>query len=82
LTIKSFQKNKIPNPKHQISNKSQISITNDQNIHSNCVVSLRKLLSVENYAIWHKLVLQVFGILNFGHWDLFVFWDLEIVFSI
>jgi len=44
---------KIPKYKHQITNKYQISISNDQN--------------------------QTFGILNFGHCDLFDIWDLLFV---
>ena len=42
------------NYKNQITNKSQISISNDQNIQRGCIVSLPKFLSAGNYAIWHK----------------------------
>jgi hypothetical protein len=44
----------ITNYKHQITNKSQISISNDQNIQRGCTVSLPKFLFAGNYAIWHK----------------------------
>jgi len=36
---------KIPNLKYQITNKSQISIFNDQNIHHKRIASLRKPVS-------------------------------------
>jgi hypothetical protein len=35
-------------------NKSQISISNDQNIQRGCTVSLPKFLFTGNHAIWHK----------------------------
>jgi hypothetical protein len=54
---------KIPNYKHQISNKFQITIINDQNF-----LGKRKT--------WHLLQIDRFGILNFGHWNLFDIWDL------
>jgi hypothetical protein len=34
-----FTGGKIPNPKYQIKNKSQITITNGQNIHNGCIPS-------------------------------------------
>jgi hypothetical protein len=53
---KTLLENKIPNLKYQITNKSQISIFNDQNIHHSCIASLRKLWcngddAVELYCI-------------------------------
>jgi hypothetical protein len=74
----------IPNPKLQITNKSQISLSNDQNLPSTVAYQFAPPLSLE----------QVFGILNFGHWNLpfnfaqvvslsnhlrFVFWCLEFI---
>jgi hypothetical protein len=47
-------KPEITNYKHQITNKSQISISNDQNIQRGRTVSLPKFLPTGNYAIWHK----------------------------
>ena len=52
---------KIPNLKHQITNKSQISITNDRNILRNCTGSLKKPCRLNH----------LFGILNLDHWNLF-----------
>jgi hypothetical protein len=42
LAQKAVSNIKIPNLKHQITNKFQISIFNDQNIHLICIASLRK----------------------------------------
>jgi hypothetical protein len=44
----------ITNYKSQITNKSQISIFNDQNIHWGWAVVLHKSLSLENYVIRYK----------------------------
>jgi hypothetical protein len=55
-TCGSERKNKLQAPPDlKIGpNKSQISISNDQNIRQGCTVSLPKFLSAGNYAIWHK----------------------------
>ena len=42
LSHKVLESHKIPNPKHQITNKSQITIFNDQNIDHSCSTSPRK----------------------------------------
>jgi hypothetical protein len=48
-----YLNNKIPNLKHQISNKSQISIFNDQNIHHSFIVALCKPWVARDDAIKH-----------------------------
>jgi hypothetical protein len=69
------QQKKIPNHKHQIPNKSQIPIPNDQNIHSSQHLSLRKGCPAGNFVIWHKIRLTpsdknawVSGVWNFEFW--------------
>jgi hypothetical protein len=47
---KVLRDNKIPNLKHQITNKSQISIFNDQNIHQRCIEWFRKPSIADNDA--------------------------------
>ncbi|CAB1067318.1 hypothetical protein D1AOALGA4SA_16 [Olavius algarvensis Delta 1 endosymbiont] len=42
---------KIPNDKHQNSNKSQITNFNVQNISRYCLLSFRRPRSTDNYAI-------------------------------
>jgi len=61
----------ILNPKHQISNKSQISIFNNQN--------RTKIghLYLSSLACSFFETLEMFGILNFGHCYLFVICDLS-----
>jgi hypothetical protein len=54
LQLYNRDRPEITNYKHQITNKYQISISNDQNIQRGCMVSLPKFLSAGNYAIWHK----------------------------
>ena len=56
----------IPNPKHQITNKSQIPIFNDPNL----------------FGILFFEMMLGFWISNFGHWDLFVIWVLWFVISV
>jgi hypothetical protein len=51
LQQKGFSRNKITKFKHQITNKSQIKIFNDQNIHQRCMVLLRLPMSVGDDAI-------------------------------
>jgi len=50
-----FQKilisNKISNLRHQITNKTQFSIFNDQNLHHNCIESIRKLIFADYDAV-------------------------------
>jgi len=46
-----FIDHKIPNFKHQITNKSQISISNDRNIHLSCFAWIAKSLFVGYGAI-------------------------------
>jgi len=71
---------KIPNPKHQITNKSQISISNDQNIRGSSIVSLSKPLAADDYAILAQILADhVFGILNLDHCNLFDIWFLVLV---
>jgi hypothetical protein len=47
--------NKIPNLKHQITNKSQITIFNDRNIHHRSTASLRKPKSAGDETVGHNL---------------------------
>jgi hypothetical protein len=54
LELYNRDRPEITNYKHQITNKSQISISNDQNIQRDYTVLLPKFLSAGNYAIWHK----------------------------
>ena len=54
LELYNLDRPEITNHKHQITNKYQISISNDQNIQRDCTVSVPKFLSAGNYAIWHK----------------------------
>jgi hypothetical protein len=61
----NIKDNKIPNPKHQITNKSQITIFNDRNTHHSCFASLRKHWSAGDDALGTRL-------------DLFFVWYLEI----
>jgi len=62
---------KFPNPKLQITNKSQIPIFNDRN---------RLDLNNQINEIFPELKFLSFniikGVLNFGHWNLFVICDL------
>jgi hypothetical protein len=51
LRLKVLYANKIPNLKHQITNKSQITIFNDQNIHCSWVLSYRKPNSPNDNAV-------------------------------
>jgi hypothetical protein len=51
LKLYNRDRSEITNYKHQITNKSQISISNDQNIQRGCIVSLPEFLSAGNYAI-------------------------------
>ena len=68
---------KIPNHKHQITNKFQITIINDQN---RCVfwclrdIRIAYLSKATPQTNWF-----LFGILYFGHCNLFVVCDLEFV---
>jgi predicted AAA+ superfamily ATPase len=50
---KFYQLKKIPNLKHQITNKSQISIFNDQNFHQSDVAVFRQLKSAVDAAVEH-----------------------------
>jgi len=52
---KDLQYNKIPKFKHQITNKSQITIFNDQNSNYCCIESLRKPLQPVDSDIGHNL---------------------------
>jgi hypothetical protein len=54
LQLSNPDKPEITNYKHQITNKSQISIFNYQNIQRDGTMLLPKCLSAGNYAIWHK----------------------------
>jgi len=54
LQLSNRDKREITNYKNQITNKSQISISNDQNIKRGCTVSLPKFFSAGDYVIWHK----------------------------
>jgi hypothetical protein len=54
LQLSNLNKTETTNYKLQITNKSQISISNDQNIQRGRAVSLPKFLPAGNYAIWHK----------------------------
>ncbi len=71
LKLSNRNKPEITNDKHQMTNKFQITISNDQNIQRGCTVSLPKLLSAGDYVIWHKCWYHPFGILNFGFCYLF-----------
>jgi hypothetical protein len=53
--LESCTDNKIPNHKHQNTNKSQITIFNDQNIHPSCIASLLKSESAGNDAVGRNL---------------------------
>jgi len=46
--------NKIPNLKHQNTNKSQISIFNVQNIALNCIASFSKSRTVGDNSVLHN----------------------------
>jgi hypothetical protein len=48
-----LQDNKISNLKHQITNKSQISIFNDQNFHQSFIASLCNKGFAGNFAVGH-----------------------------
>jgi hypothetical protein len=72
----------IPNPKHQITNKSQIPIFNDPNLFG--ILFFEMML-----GFWIlKLGTRLQGgeskrsADNFGHWDLFVIWVLWFVISV
>ena len=59
---------KIPNLKHQITNKSQTSISNDQNIHRSWSVSFRNAYTAENYAICYQyrpIILYKFQLITY-----------------
>jgi hypothetical protein len=62
---------KIPNFKHQITNKSQISISNDQNNPFGYTVSARSPFSACEYTGYPKYCRIMFDILNF--------WSLEFI---
>jgi len=70
----SLCRRKITNSNHQMTNKSQISIIIDQNIHHSCIASFRKI----NYTFMKPLSITVEGFYGWdrwrmGHWDL---WDI------
>jgi hypothetical protein len=71
-----LQDNKIPNLKHQNTNKSQIAIFNDPKIHYSRIVSLGKPAFDDNNADRYNNSRILFGILNLGYWDLFEIWSL------
>ena len=52
--VKVLYNIKISKSKHQITNKSQITIFNDQNSHRGCILETRKLVSTDNYDIWYE----------------------------
>jgi hypothetical protein len=52
--LESCVGNKVPNYKHQITNKSQITIFNDQIIPPGFIASLLKPESVSIDAGWHN----------------------------
>jgi len=54
LAVKVLYNIKISKSKHQITNKSQITIFNDQNSHRGCILETRKLVSTGNYDIWYE----------------------------
>jgi len=59
----------IPNPKRQRSTKSQIPSTKFQ-------INLKLQISNSKLQTGSKAIVFLFGILNFGHWNLFVIWNL------
>ena len=67
---------KKTNYKHQITNKSQISIFNDQNRIKKRTSNIEHRTS--NVEIWYAFDVYffLFVISNFGHWNLFDIWDL------
>jgi hypothetical protein len=67
---------KIPNLKHQITNKYQISIFNDQNEHHSFITSLHSFWSAGVDAIGTNLEGLCVWNFEFGHWDLFEIWFL------
>ena len=68
---------KAPNFKNQITNKFQYSISNDQNSGDQGLVTL---IFPELEGLFFKIVYR-FGILYFGHCDLFVICHLLFVIS-
>ena len=66
---------KIPNFKHQITNKSQISIFNDQRIHHNRITSFGKPGYAGDDTVGYDCG-QTISLenLNLGHWNLFEIW--------
>ena len=78
----------ISNTKHQIANKSQITIFNDQNrikasnLDHFDFSRIDEKIYFSSLASWIGLlassfkIIFVFGILNFGHCDLFDIYDL------
>jgi len=63
----------IPNTKHQITNKSQIPMTNDLNYFDFC--NIYENVFFNSFAILVEIICW-FGVLNFGHWNLIAIWDL------
>ena len=78
----------IPNNKHQITNKSQITIFNDLNANNkDCGYFDFSSFDEkpDSFSELKRPLLKIvyrFGILNLGHWNLFVICDLRFVISI
>ena len=80
LHKQTLEENKIPNLKHQITNKSQFPILNDQNSHQNFIVSLQEpnakgmvpmATTLDGSIVWSAAGGLVLGIyLIFGFWCL------------
>jgi len=74
LYSKFLAENEIPNLKHQITNKSQKTIFNNQNNHR---VESHRFMNPGLPAIKSSGTTaadHLFGILNLGHWDFFEIW--------
>ena len=71
LRKRTLEENKIPNLKHQITNKSQFLILNDQNSHQSFIVSLQERNYRDMVPITTALDGSIVWIFEFGHWDLF-----------
>jgi hypothetical protein len=61
------------NPKYQTSNSKHLTKGKQDSQVTNTKLQINLKLQIPNLL---KAIVFLFGILNFGHCDLFVFWDL------